>query len=207
MSKFQLNLGPFIQGSFTPQAVNIAFVFQVNCPGCFIYGLPAMNNLYQQFKNKVGFIGVSTAFEDFEHNNLDNTQLLLSQGLVVGETKKYLVSQGITTYSHLPDFPIAFDKMSTPATFLTEANLDSLVQRLTQSRTLLASEKTSLQENIKYHYKKYPAIAESFALNQLRGTPSFIIFKEDFTIIQSVFGHQPKGVLSQYLQNSLSKIP
>ena len=101
MSKFQLNLGSFVQGAFTPQAVYITFVFQVNCPGCFIYGFPAMNYLYQQFKNKVGFIGVSTAFEDFEHNNLSNTQLLLSQGLVVGETKKYLASQGTVSYTHL----------------------------------------------------------------------------------------------------------
>lgn len=205
MSKFKLNLGPFVQGKFKPQKVNIVFVFQVNCPGCFIYGFPAMNRLYQQFKNKVGFIGVSTAFEDFEYNNFDNTQLLLSQGQVVGETKKYLATQGITTYAHLPKFPIAFDKMSSPTAFLNEVNLGNLVKHLAQKGALSASAQTTLEQNIKFHYNKYPAIAESFALNQLRGTPSFIIFKEDFTILQATFGHQPIGVLNQYLENNLSE--
>jgi len=206
MNTFKLNIGSLVQGTFNLKAVNIAFVFQVNCPGCFIYGFPATNYLYQHFKKEVGFIGVSTAFEDFEHNTVANTQLLLSQGITVGETKKYLATQGMTTYAHLPQFPIAFDKMSMPKDFLNEANLNSLVEALTPARTLSATEQTTLQQNIKYHYKKYPAIAESFALNQLRGTPSFIIFKKDFTIIESAFGHQSVELLAQYLQNSLAEI-
>ena len=88
MNKFKLNVGPLVQGTFDLKPINIAFVFQVNCPGCFIYGFPSMNNLFQQFKDNVGFIGISTAFEDFEYNNVVNTQLLLHEGITVGETKK-----------------------------------------------------------------------------------------------------------------------
>lgn len=206
MNTFKLNIGTLVQGTFNLKAVNIAFVFQVNCPGCFIYGFPAMNYLHQHFKKEVGFIGVSTAFEDFEHNTVANTQLLLSQGITVGETKKYLATQGMTIYSSLPKFPIAFDKMTTPKDFLNQENLSILTNVLTGSKTLSTAEQTTLHQNIKYHYKKYPSIAESFALNQLRGTPSFIIFKKDFTIIESAFGHQPMEMLAQYLQNSLAEI-
>ncbi len=66
MSIFQLNLGLFVQGKFEPQAVNIAFVFQVNCPDCFIYGFPTMNRLYQQLKNK----GKFSIYLNFGHGEL-----------------------------------------------------------------------------------------------------------------------------------------
>ena len=66
MENFKFSIGPLLKGTFQLRAINIAFVFQVNCPGCFIYGFPVMNNLYGKFKDKIGFIGISTAFEDFE---------------------------------------------------------------------------------------------------------------------------------------------
>ena len=203
MNKFKFNIGPLLQGSFNLKKINIAFVFQVNCPGCFIYGFPTMNNLYEQFKEKVGFIGISTAFEDFEYNNEENTKLLLTQGIPVGETKKYLSTQTIDTYPNLPSFPIAFDKMSTTTEFLTDKNLSELMSMLTQSVTLSEPEKQNLELRIKAHYRRYPFIAESFTLNQLRGTPSFIIFDDNFEQIHSSFGHQSEPMLSKLLQNNL----
>lgn len=203
MNQFRLNLGTFVQGKLDLKPINIAFVFQVNCPGCFIYGIPTMNQLFQQFKDTTGFIGISTAFEDFEFNNLANTELLLKEGITVGETKKYLSQQGMITYKKLPEFPIAFDKMSTTEAFLSEQNLNELIATLAGSRVLSEAERIMLRQNIKHHYNKYPVIAETFTLNQLRGTPSFIIFKEDFTVVDHSFGHQSTHDLGLLLKNSL----
>jgi len=36
----QLKIDRVLQGSFDLKALNLLFVFQVNCPGCFIYGFP-----------------------------------------------------------------------------------------------------------------------------------------------------------------------
>jgi len=36
----QLKIDRVLQGSFDLKALNL-FVFQVNCPGCFIYGFPS----------------------------------------------------------------------------------------------------------------------------------------------------------------------
>lgn len=66
MSKFHFNIQELVQGKFVINKVNIAFVFQVNCLGGFIYGIPLMNDLFKSFSKNVGFIGVATAFEDFE---------------------------------------------------------------------------------------------------------------------------------------------
>lgn len=206
MKDFKLYTGSLLQGTFNLQAVNIAFVFQVNCPGCFIYGFPAMNNLYQKFKEEIGFIGISTAFEDFEYNNGKNTKLLLSKGITVGETKKYLLTQELDTYSQLPLFPIAFDKMSATKDFLTDKNILELISMLTQSATVSETEKQNLELRIRAHYARHPFIAETFTLNQLRGTPSFIIFKENLEVIHASFGHQSEQVLSELLQNNLLPI-
>jgi hypothetical protein len=34
----RLEIDKVLQGSFDLQPINLLFVFQVNCPGCFLYG-------------------------------------------------------------------------------------------------------------------------------------------------------------------------
>src|SRR5919201_6124819 len=62
-------------------------VFQVNCPGCFLYAIPEAISVYHKFKeNGLKVIGISTAFEDFDKNTLDNLKRLLERGELIGET-------------------------------------------------------------------------------------------------------------------------
>jgi len=64
-------------------------VFQVNCPGCFLYGIPEAIKIYNKYHSEgVTVIGIATAFEDFDKNTLENLELLLKSGEVIGETKK-----------------------------------------------------------------------------------------------------------------------
>lgn len=67
--------------------VVVVEVFQVNCPGCFIYGIPEAIDTYQKYKNNdVVVLGLATAFEDFDKNTLENLKLLLQESKVIGET-------------------------------------------------------------------------------------------------------------------------
>ena len=44
-------------------------VFQVNCPGCFLYGIPEAINIYNKYHSEgVTVLGVATAFEDYDKN-------------------------------------------------------------------------------------------------------------------------------------------
>ena len=88
MQKLHLHIGEELQGKFNLQKLNLLLTFQVNCPGCFLYALPMYKNLYEQYYEKLGFLGLSTAFEDFELNTKKNTLLLLEKGELIGETKK-----------------------------------------------------------------------------------------------------------------------
>lgn len=96
-------------------------VFQVNCPGCFIYGLPKAISFHGKFKN-LKILGLATAFEDFEINNLENLKKIIKRGEVVGETQKVLGGIGLLVNDKLSykiPFPVAMDHVrgEVPKTF------------------------------------------------------------------------------------------
>lgn len=204
MSKFHLNIQELVQGEFKAKKVNLAFVFQVNCPGCFIYGIPMVNDLYKSYKDKIGFIGVSTAFEDFEYNNEANLKLLLDDGILVGETKKYYnTNYGISNYSEIPIFPVAFDRLTPCEELLNSDKIELLCDAIPNFINFSEKEKENLIIRIKAHYSQVPLLPETFTLNQLQGTPSFIIFDDNYNILGSYFGHQNKDVLENKLEHFL----
>jgi len=204
MSKFHLNIQELVQGELVINKVNIAFVFQVNCPGCFIYGIPIMNDLYRSFNDKVGFIGVATAFEDFEYNNEANLKLLLADGTLVGETRKYYdTNYGISNYLDIPDFPVAFDRILPSDQLLNSENIELICNAIPNFVDFSEKEKEILSIKIKSYYSQVPVLAATFTLNQLQGTPSFIIFDEKYNILGQYFGHQSEDVLKTKIKQLL----
>ena len=207
MTKFHLNIQKLVQGELVLKKVNLAFVFQVNCPGCFIYGIPIINNLYQSFQHKVGFIGVATAFEDFEFNNESNLKLLLENGILTGETKKYYhTNYGVTTYLEKLNFPVAFDTITSSEQFINSNNIELMCNAIPDFTNFSEIEKGILVAKVKAYYSQIPLIAETFTLNQLRGTPSFVIFDDTYTILSSYFGHQDENILKTQLEKLLSSL-
>lgn len=199
MSLFHLHTQRPLQGSFQIKNINMAFVFQVNCPGCFVYGIPVMNELFMKYENEIGFIGVSTAFEDFELNTEINTQLLLQDNKLTGETKKYYKSISEDVYLQKISFPVAFDSLKPTNEFLTNENVQVICSKNRNFTLLSADEKLMMLNNVKQYYDGLPFIAETFTLNQLSGTPSFIIFDNDYNLLQSFFGHEDKEVIELFL--------
>jgi thiol-disulfide isomerase/thioredoxin len=64
--------------------VVVVEVFQVNCPGCFLYGIPQIIDLSKRHReDPLTIFGLATAFEDYDKNTLDNLRLLLSTGEVI----------------------------------------------------------------------------------------------------------------------------
>ena len=199
MPLFYLHTQKPVQGKFELKKINIAFVFQVNCPGCFIYGIPVMNELFKKYENEIGFIGVSTAFEDFELNTEDNTKLLLQENRLTGETKKYYTSIGEEIYPHKILFPVAFDALKPTNEFLTTENVQAICNKNPNFTLLSAEEKLTMLNSVKTYCGSLPFIAKTFTLNQLSGTPSFIIFDNEYNLLQSFFGHEYKEVIEIFL--------
>ncbi|MBI5698627.1 MAG: TlpA family protein disulfide reductase, partial [Thaumarchaeota archaeon] len=91
-------------------------VFQVNCPGCFLYGIPEAINIYNKYKDQgVRVLGIATAFEDFDKNTLENLELLAETGQTIGETKKALTMYGkASNGDKIPykiPFPLGMDNL------------------------------------------------------------------------------------------------
>ena len=69
-------------------------VFQVNCPGCFISGIPEAIEVYQKFQeDPVEVWGLATAFEDFDKNTLENLMKIIETGEVIGDTLESLTNE------------------------------------------------------------------------------------------------------------------
>lgn len=190
MQKLELHYSNLLQGKFSLKKLNFLFVFQVNCPGCFLYGIPVVNRLYHHFKDSYSFLGLSTAFEDFGLNTYENTQLLLEKAELIGETKKALSQQGIKEYPQPIDFPVAMDKHAgneSEHQFLAE----KLALRYPEYSGLEQHQQQSIIHAMKNHLKDQPLVSLTFSLNQLRGTPSFVVFNNNFEIVEEWFGHKP----------------
>lgn len=204
MAKFHLKFGKLLQGKFELRKVNVAFVFQVNCPGCFIYGIPIMNEVYRSLRDEAGFIGVATAFEDFQFNNEENLKLLLKNGKLVGETKKYYqANYGVAEYPETLEFPTAFDQMTTSDQFVDSELIEEMCNIVPDFPSFPDTEKEILRGRVKQYYLPLPFIAETFTVNQLKGTPSFIIFDDNFNVLANLFGHEEAAVLKSIIHNYL----
>ncbi len=159
MTKFHLRTGQILQGHFTIQSLNLILIFQVNCPGCFIYALPLAAKLYARYSDRINILGLSTAFEDFDLNTAENTRKLLQSGEMVGVTRHYFQQKQIEQYPIPLEFAIAFDR-------------------------------------------------ETFRINSLPGTPSWVAFDRDCNVLANWFGHQPEeeveSILHQYLGDAVS---
>jgi thiol-disulfide isomerase/thioredoxin len=86
--------------------VVVVEVFQVNCPGCFVYGIPEAIDTFQKYKNKdVVVLGLATAFEDFDKNTLQNLKLLLKEKLPIEEKR---IMEFVN--ANVPDFDLYHQK-------------------------------------------------------------------------------------------------
>ena len=100
-------------------------VFQVNCPGCFIYSLPKAVELYEKYhEHGLVVIGLATAFEDYDKNTFENLQKLIVNGEVIGETYKALNRYDKLTEDHkllwkIP-FPVGMDRVVTDTEPVTD---------------------------------------------------------------------------------------
>ncbi len=61
--------------------MRLVLAIQVNCPGCFALAVP----LAAKLQEMLPVVVVSTAFEDFELNTLENTERLLATGKTTSE--------------------------------------------------------------------------------------------------------------------------
>jgi peroxiredoxin len=182
-------------------------VFQVNCPGCFIYGIPDAIEIYRKYnKRNVTVLGIATAFEDFDKNTLENLKLLLFTGEVIGETRNALSQYGqLIEGKKLPykiPFPIAMDSLKKESNVFTEGTvMDFIESNVPDFRSYSESDKSVLINRAKQYLKAKQYSAETFEEYGLRGTPSSILIDKNGIVRQINFG--AKGSLADVIKDLL----
>lgn len=168
-------------------------VFQVNCPGCFIAGLPEAIMVHQHFSGRpVTVWGLATAFEDFDKNNIENLEKLLGTGEVIGETLSSLGNAGQLNGNRLLydiPFPVAWDQLVATGGEVNPEVMERLIQRdIPHFHTLPEKTRIMIQTQVQSYLRQKKFDALTFDEYQLRGTPSTILIDKQGRLRETLFG-------------------
>lgn len=168
-------------------------VFQVNCPGCFIYGIPqavAMHKKY--YHDGLRVLGLATAFEDFDKNTLDNLKLLLTTGEVIGETRKALAEYGQlqpgNKLGYKIPFPVGMDMLLKFGSLTKSKIMDFIEANFADFRSYDEKQRESIYERVKQYLNLKQFSAKTFDEYGLRGTPSAILIDKNGILRHTAFG-------------------
>jgi hypothetical protein len=184
-------------------------VFQVNCPGCFLYGIPQAIDLYNKYRKEgVIVLGMATAFEDFDKNTLQNLELLLSKGEVIGETLKALGQYGhLILENKLPykiPFPVGMDSLVKETGVINQERITGFIDaNVPDFNSYDEHYKAEIIERIKQYIKNKEYSAETFEEYALRGTPSSILIDKKGILRDVAFGQNES--LEEKIQNLLKE--
>ncbi|HMW32559.1 MAG TPA: TlpA disulfide reductase family protein [bacterium] len=194
----ELRISEWIQGtpiqlSELQGRVVIIEVFQVNCPGCFLYGLPEILEIAAKHKNEpLTVIGLATAFEDFDINTKDNLQKLLQTGELVGETARVLKEHDWATDNKLRytiPIPVAMDRLGEGSRLDTVSQIERIIERdITNFDRLSYGEQGRIRESILKYLNERTLVPETFDLYNLSGTPSSIVIDKKGILRHIQFG-------------------
>ena len=145
-----------------------------------MHSIPEIINIYNKYKGDgLSVMGVATAFEDYDKNTLENLEMLLTTGEVVGDTK-----QALTQYGQLNDgklqfkipYPIAMDSLVKEG---GEPSMEKMTAFINQQIPNFESQsdeyKNQIYARVKEYYKSKEFTAETFEMYSLQGTPSTIL--------------------------------
>lgn len=183
-------------------------VFQVNCPGCFIYGIPESIELYKKYRSDgLTVLGMATAFEDFDKNTLENLELLLTTGQVIGETLNSLGQYGQLDGNKLKykiPFPVAMDSLKKENGVLSQARIKEVIDaNVPGYDSYNEHQKAEIAERVKQYLSAKQYSAETFDEYALRGTPSAILIDKKGTLREVTFGQN--GLLESKIQSLLNE--
>ena len=180
-------------------------VFQVNCPGCFMYGIPKAIEIYKNYsRDDVIVLGLATAFEDYDKNNLDNLRLLLTTGQVIGETFNALRQYGQLVdgnkLNYKIPFPVGMDILKeNDANFSDEDIKEFIESNIPNYESFTSNDKKILYERVKHYLKNKRFSALTFDEYKLQGTPSAILVDRKGILRNVFFGanNYLSGIINQ----------
>ncbi|MGZ4978852.1 MAG: TlpA family protein disulfide reductase [Methylobacter sp.] len=197
-----LSVSDWVQGNGTNfdgllDRVVLVEIFQVNCPGCFLYALPQAVDLHQKYsEHGLSVLGVATAFEDFDKNNLENLTRLAETGEVVGETLRVLSQQNRLNAGRLPyriPFPLAMDRLNKRQHEVSNDMITNFINdRIPNFEQRPETDQQRIRQQALNYFQSLDYHAETFERFELKGTPSHILVDKQGMLRDCAFGAYPE---------------
>ena len=182
-------------------------VFQVNCPGCFLYGLPEAIEIHDDHRSDgLTVLGIATAFEDYDMNNLENLQKLVTTGEVIGETFNSLrrygrLKNGNTLPYRIP-FPVGMDVLSRGKSTYSDSEVNDFIEASVPGyRHYSEKNRSTIRDRARHVLDSKVFSARTFEEYKLRGTPSTILVDGKGILRHVSFGANDflKGIVESLL--------
>ena len=194
--------GEWVQGKSDLSDLNLMLVFQVNCPGCLAHALPLLQDLADEYTH-VNCFALSTAFEDFALNTLENTQSLIAEGELAPASKRYFSRLGQFELPYRIEVPVVMDLFlsdeevsSMTDTFINNIDHGSLSRKMAQQ----------LRHQFNQRFVPVAMTGRTFLNNEMQGTPSWFLFDKQMNIFESWFGHKEKEWVRARVQHSIESL-
>ncbi|MDE1862425.1 MAG: TlpA family protein disulfide reductase [Thaumarchaeota archaeon] len=209
-----LHISRWIQGLPTnidkeKDNVILVEVFQVNCPGCFLYGIPQAIDIYNKYhKDGVTVLGVATAFEDFDKNTVENLEILLAKGETIGETQRALSQYGqLIDGKKLPykiPFPVGMDLLEKETGETGQDKINDIIEaNVPAFDSYSPSQKAEIVERVKQYLRSKEYSAQTFDEFALKGTPSTILIDKKGILRDVGFGQN--DLLEEHVKSLLNE--
>lgn len=184
--KLDLQVGEIVQGSLSLSDRNLMLVWQVNCPGCLARALPMLMKINNEHADVFCF-AMSSAFEDFNFNNLNSTKALLEQGELTLHSKRYFSQIGHKILPYKFELPVVMDW------FLDDAaitNLPDAVFNVLDRERLSPGAEQQIKKHLEQRLLPVTKIGRTFLNNEFQGTPTWVYFDRELEIIECWLGHK-----------------
>jgi thiol-disulfide isomerase/thioredoxin len=171
-------------------------VFQVNCPGCFLYGIPDAIEIAKTYSDKgVVVLGLATAFEDFDKNTIENLRLLLTKREPIGETLRALKYQGqLDDEMKIPykiPFSVAMDLLIKEEHPVEEERILKFARSSVDDFDIYhPKDKTEILSRIRQYLESKSYTPVTFEEYGLKGTPSTVYIDRKGNLHETNFGSQ-----------------
>jgi hypothetical protein len=200
--------GPITLGDLLNKIV-VVEVFQVNCPGCFIYGLPEAIEIHNRYSTQgVVVLGLATAFEDYDKNTTENLKLLMSKRETIGETLHALGSQGQLVdgnkLAYSISFPVANDLLIKEKLPLEDERVMKFIRANVEDFDMYhPKDKDQITKRVREYLESRPYTAATFEEYGLKGTPSTIYIDKKGNLRETNFGSQ--GMMKYKIEKLLQE--
>jgi len=183
-------------------------VFQINCIGSFLHGIPAANNIYNKYQGQgLSVFGFATAFGQYDINTLQNLKLLLSTGELQGAPLNIVGEELDNEGGKLPfkiNFPVAMDLLVKQEATIDDEKIEAIaVAKIPNYEYFHLNHKSIIKKEIVRRQLNRHFFAETILEYGLEGTPSSILIDKKGVLRHVTLGYD--NLLEEKIQKLLAE--